>query len=183
MKKFIIFLLAATVLSAGSLEAKKRLLSPYDQRTREELKFNASVYGGYNFTGAAPVYGGIVAVESYFLRADLDFGGTTINHPLCDKHFTTFGPSLGVFVGENYKMYAMYGFQTYATIATTAVTNCPTDQLYTDNFYHKLKFGFQATVWERMFVSVELARLFPVRKAGFIVFPNTSANVGVGWKF
>ena len=180
MKHFIIFLLAATMLSAGAFEADAK---PSYARDKSHLKFDASLFGGYNFTGNGAVYGGTFAVEAFFIRADLDFGGTTINHPLCDKHFTTFGPSLGVFVGENYKMYAMYGFQTYATIATTTVTNCPTDQLYTDNFYHKLKFGFQTTVWERMFVSVELARLFPVRKAGFIVFPNTSANLGVGWKF
>ena len=183
MKKFIIFLLAAMVLSASALEARNRLMSPYDQRTREELKFNASMYGGYNFTGDAPVYGGILAFEAYFFRADLDFGWTTINHPLCNKHFSTFGPSVGLFVGEKYKMYAMYGFQTYATIATTCVTKCPTDRLHTDSFYHKLKFGFQTTVWERMFVSVELANLFPIRATGYIYFPNTSANIGVGWKF
>lgn len=183
MKRIILFMLAAMVLSASSAEARKRLMPPYEERGRDELKFNASVYGGYNFTGDAPVYGGILAFEAYFLRADLDFGWTTINHPLCNKHFSTFGPSVGLFVGDKYKMYAMYGFQTYGYVATTEVTECPTDRFKTDGFHHKIKFGFQATVWERMFVSVELAHLFPIRATGYIYFPNTNARVGLGWKF
>jgi len=181
MRKYIILMLATMVLSAGVLEAK--LMPSYEKRGYDELKFNASTYGGYNFTSHVPTYGGIFAMELFCLRADLDLGGTTVNHPLCGRHFLTFGPSVGLSVGENHKVYVMYGFQTYAYIGTTDVTECKTDLFDTDLIYKKLKIGYQCTVWKRMFVSIEVSHLFKYHQAGYVYFPCSNANIGIGWKF
>ena len=155
MKKFIILFLSATVLSIGIAEAK-----PYDEKTRDEIKFDVSLYGGYNFTGNAPVFGGVVGFEALFLRADLDIGATSINHPLCNKLFPTISPSLGVFFGDKHKVYLMGGVQNYGYIATTQVTNCATDGFYSDGIHFKVKLGYQCTVWKQLFVGVEACHLF-----------------------
>lgn len=181
MKRFIIFLLAAMVLSVGALEAKT--MPSYKGRGYKDPKFNACIYGGYNVTGNTPVYGGIFAVEVLCLRADLDFGGTTLDHPLCNKHFPTFSPSFGLFIGEKHKFYVMGGLQTYAYVATTMVTNCTEDKFFTDRACAKLKIGYQCAVWKQLFVSLEASHLFKPHQLGYVYFPSSNIHIGVGWKF
>lgn len=180
MKHFIIFLLAATMLSAGAFEADAK---PSYARDKSHLKFDASLFGGYNFTGNGAVYGGTFAVEAFFIRADVDVEGTSVNSPLCKKPFISCGPSIGVFVGKKHKVYAMYGIQNYAAIITTDVTNCARDVFYTDLLHHKLKFGYQAAVWENLFVSAEVCHLVKAKLDGHIMFPYTDAHIGLGVRF
>jgi hypothetical protein len=178
MKKCIILFLLATIVSVGFVEAK-----PYADKTKDELKFDVSLYGGYNFTGDTPVFGTTIGFEAFFLRADLDIGTTTINHQLCNKYFTTFGPSLGFVVGKKHKAYLMGGFQNYGYIETPDVTQCPADRFYSDGFHLKAKVGYQCTVWKQLFLGVEACHLFSSQPKGYTRFSNSNIRLGVGWKF
>lgn len=169
------------VLSAGVLKAK--CMPSYENRAYYDPKLSVSAYGGYNITGNAPVYGGVCAIEVLCFRADFDLGGTTINHQLCNKHFFTLSPSIGLVVGEKHKVYVMYGLQTYAYIATMVVTECEEDRLFTDMAYNKLKLGYQCTVWKQMFISLELSHLFQPHQHGYLYFPSNDVRLGIGWKF
>lgn len=178
MKKCIMLLLSAMILSVGVVEAK-----PYADKTRDELKFDISLYGGYTFTGNSPVFGTVIGIEAFFLRADLDIGATTINHQLCNKYFTTIGPSLGFVVGKKHKAYLMGGFQNYGYIATSDLTQCPVDRFYSDGLYFKAKVGYQCTVWKQLFLGVEASHLFSSQSKGFTRFPDSNIKIGVGWRF
>ncbi|MBQ7304095.1 MAG: hypothetical protein IJW75_04170 [Alphaproteobacteria bacterium] len=179
MRKSIILCLAATVLSMGCAWAIK----PYESKTKDELKFDVALYGGYNFTGNMPVFGSVIGFEAFFLRADLDIGGTSVNHPLCNKFFPTISPSLGFVIGNKHKAYVMAGFQNYGYIATTDITECAADNFYSDAVHFKVKLGYQCTVWKRLFLSAEVCHLFEKKETGCITFPNSNVRIGAGWKF
>ena len=178
MKKFIILFLSIMVLSIGMVEAR-----PYSERSSKEPKFDVSLYGGYNFAGRAPVFGGLLGVEILFLRADLDVGSTCVNLPNRREFFPTITPSLGFVIGDKHKLYLMGGIQNYSYTSNTTVNECKENKFHYDLIRFKARIGYQCTIWKQLFINAETGYMFSSKHKDDANFVHSNIQVGIGWKF
>jgi len=176
MKKIMLLLLAIFTLQIAKAGG-------YKPKTAEDLNVDLSILTGYNFTGLKPVALINLGFETFFIRADINIGITSVNHLLDKKSFTVFSPSIGVFYGNKHKIYLMGGFQNHAYIATTDVTNCKTDVFCTDGLFGKIKIGYQLLIFKNMFITAEISHFFTQKNNGVTYFPNTNICMGLGYKF
>lgn len=175
-----LFLMLATTALAGN----GTKVAPLD-RDKDVVKVSALAYGGYNFMEKAPIIGGAVALEAFFIRAELEGGWSYVDTQLTPsrKEFGYFSPSIGVVFGKKLQFYMMGGATTWCNIATTAVTECPEDRFFADVFCWKVKSGFNITFGKRIFLNIEGGYVFNKDKTGYVPFDNAYGRVGLGYRF
>ncbi len=185
MKKLSIAATAlCLMLATTALAGNGKKVAPLD-RDKDVVKVSAIAYGGYNFMESSPLVGGAIAVEAFFIRAELEGGWSYVDTNLAPsrKNFGYFSPSVGIVFGKKFQYYLMGGATTWCYIATTEVTECAQDRFFSDLFRWKVKSGFNITFGKRIFLNIEGGYVFNSQSPRYITFNNAYTRLGIGYRF
>ncbi len=187
MKKIIFIVVAAmfALTTAAQAQNYKSWKAPKDEP--DLLRASALAYVGYNFLENAPMGGVALGLNCYCVRAELDFGFSSLKTPTLEKKRHSLGyfsPSIGLSFGDKYEFYGMVGFTTWGYIATTEVTECAKDKFHKDLVHCRLKVGSNIMISDKFFVNVDLSYMIPKSsEVGYVYFDNLALRAGIGYRF
>lgn len=183
-----IFIFAVIIMSmVGMVHAQSVSKNYWSDDT---IKASAIGYVGANFSEPAPIYGAALGLNYYFVRAELEFGGTSIDPGMgfSKRSFFYFSPSIGLShtFAKRYELYLMSSWINWGyTILKEAPNNeCGRDVFDTDFFHWRVKLGTNINFYKKWFANVELGYMFPkAERVGYVRYKNLSLRVGVGYRF
>lgn len=183
MKKFLL-LMFAVMMTAASVSAQS------DYWKDDRLKASVIVFSGANVLEPAPIYGAALGLNCYFLRAEIEFGGSYIDpgYSFGRQHLMYFSPSFGLAhtFRDNYEVYLMSSWTNWGlTVLDDSPANkCGHDVFEKDIFHWRIKAGTNITVWKKLFANAEVGYMFPKHYGeGQTGYKNLTLRVGIGYRF
>ncbi len=187
MKRIILF---AVMVMGMAISASAQNANRNDYWSDDSVKPSVIVFSGANVLEPAPIYGAAVGLNCYFLRAELELGGSWIDPGATRKNLLYFSPSIGVAhtFAERYEVYLMSSWINwgYTILEGAPENNCGHDVFEKDMFHWRVKLGTNINFSKdkRWFVNAEVGYMFPKPTDSYhISYDNLSVRLGVGYRF
>lgn len=186
MKKIVILaaIIMGMVISAKAQNASENYWSD------DAIKASVIAFSGANVLEPAPIYGAALGLNCFFIRAELEFGGSWIDPgaSFSRKNLFYFSPSIGVAhtFAEKYEVYLMSSWTNwgYTTLEEAPNNHCGHDVFEKSLFHWRMKLGTNINFTKKWFVNTEVGYMFPKsEEAGYIYYDNLSVRVGIGYRF
>lgn len=185
MRKIVI-LMFAVMMAATSTRAQAQS----DYWKDDRLKASVIVFSGANVLEPAPIYGAALGLNCYFLRAEIEFGGSYIDpgYSFSRQHLMYFSPSFGLAhtFCDNYEVYLMSSWTNWGhtTLKDAPNNQCGHNVFDKDIFHWRIKVGTNITLWKKLFANVEVGYMFPKsEKSGYVQYDNLTVRAGIGYRF
>lgn len=186
MKKtlFIAAIIMGMVVSAHAQSVSKNYWSD------ETIKASVIAFTGANILEPAPIYGAALGLNCYFMRAELELGGSWIDPraSFSRKNLLYFSPAIGVAhtFAQRYEIYLMSSWINWGrtTLKDAPNNNCGHDVFEKDLFHWRIKLGTNINFHKDWFANAEIGYMFSKsEQAEYIYYDNLSLRIGIGYRF
>ncbi|MBQ7304305.1 MAG: hypothetical protein IJW75_05255 [Alphaproteobacteria bacterium] len=177
MKKLLFTLLLAVILPLSA-----SAYWPYGNGFRD-VTVDVTARGGYNLLEKSPMASGVVGVQFYGVRAELELGWTNfdIGANFNKKDFFFVSPMIGWSYGFNHTVYLMGGISNWAEMSYD--TNPKGEPTFNNTLCGKLKVGGNLYISEHFFVNVDVSYLLPFARHQTLSYEGFIVGAGIGYRF
>lgn len=179
MKKIIISLLIAVVLPLSA-----SAYYPYGGYGFGDVQVDVTARGGYNFTEKTPLVGGVLGLNYWGFRGEIELGWSCFNAAgsTGKENFCYISPMVGYVYGFNHQLYAMAGITNWGHSELGYNQDKP--EFKSNALFGKVKVGCNLFLMPRLFLNIDLSYILPRHfDRHNITYDGLALRAGVGFKF
>lgn len=152
--------------------------SSFAQFNQRNVMFNIGAYGGFNCNESTLIYGGVLSVDAWWFRVEVDGGSAQFWNPdLSSKKHLYISPSFGMVFGYYVRMYGLIGAINWPGKDNKLQT------MRDDLLCMRFKLGCEVPLTQWLSLGASWSAVMNPDKKRFEVADANSLSIGLSFRF